>query len=156
MDKYLNIARLFRISPGLKKWYSKFNPTLFHLATGFFSKMVCGFLKNFPPDFYGSLFYILKHIRLNIEPAFLRWSQSVMSVRPSVRQSVSQLVRQSVSPSVRPSEFAISFSTVPGFQACFFFLMLVFQISVVEDSNEMSLWLMFKSIWSSLILLKQL
>ena len=53
------------------------------------------------------LFYIVKYIRLNIEPAFRLLGQYAS---PPVRLSVST----SVSKSVRPLEFAILFSTVPG------------------------------------------
>ena len=46
VDKYLNIAILFRISPRFQKWYRKFNPTRLNLATRFFSKWFGWFLKN--------------------------------------------------------------------------------------------------------------
>ena len=101
LDKYLNIAILFRISPPFQKWYRIFNLTLFFWATALKKKKLFGrFLENIFPRFLKVLFYILKHIRLKVEPAF----------------------RLLVSPSVRPSEFAILFSTlltVPGFRDCF-------------------------------------
>ena len=126
----MNFAILFRFSPWFQRGYQKFNPTLFHWAKAFFHKRFGGFVENISPDFEGSLFYIVKHIRLNIEPAFCQSvSPSVrQSISPSVRQSVSLSVRQSGGPSVRqsasssvrPLELAIIFSTVPGFRACYF------------------------------------
>ena len=48
VEKYLNIAILFRVSPRLKKWYRTFNST--HLSHGLrhcFQKWLGGFLKMF-------------------------------------------------------------------------------------------------------------
>ena len=57
VDKYLNFTRLFRISPWFQKWYSKFNPNLFHRATGlFFKNGLADFWEKVPPDFKGPFF----------------------------------------------------------------------------------------------------
>ena len=124
----MNIAILFRISSRFQRWYRKLKPTLFHwnaaffhdLATAFFPSGSINYITNslrpfsieirhfswFDGFFENiSLLYIVKHIWLNIAPAFsVRWS-------------------------VRPSEFAIHFSTIPRFRACFF---LSYQSSIKE------------------------
>ena len=64
----------------------------------FFNKWFGIFLENISPGLLRVPFFIVKHIRLNIGPAF----------------------QPLVSPSVGQSEFAILFSTVSGFRACFY------------------------------------
>ena len=83
LHTYLNIARLFKISPWFQKWYRKFNPTLFHWTTGFFQQLFIWFLKKVSPRFFKGPFFIWS----NIEPVFCPL------VSPSVPQSVHQNVQ---------------------------------------------------------------
>ena len=92
LEKYLNIAILFRISPRFQKWYRKFIPTLFHWAARLrhfiFKNDLADFLKMFPRLFNGPFLYRKTY-------SLKYWTRL-----PSVGQSGSPSVPLSVSLSI--------------------------------------------------------